>query len=45
MHKNKTQQADKQNDSDEKQDAKPDAAHDLPLFRMGYAPCVIIFPP
>jgi hypothetical protein len=45
MHKNKAQQTKKQSDHDEKQDATPDAAHELLLFRMGCAPCLIIFPP
>jgi len=35
MHKYKTQHTDKHDDTDEKQDATPDAAHDFLLFRMG----------
>lgn len=36
--KNQGQRNDNQNQHDEKQDATPDAAHDLPLFRMGCVP-------
>jgi hypothetical protein len=34
--KNQAQHKDNQNQHDEKQDAAPNAAHDVPLFKIGY---------